>query len=98
MAKITIDTDALTTGVNDIMKQITGLQGVNDALRTVINTIEGSWQGDSSTAYVGVVNGYAQQAEKMVNVLKEYMEYVEKANQTFTKLDADSAKKLRAAF
>ena len=98
MAKITIDSDALVKGASGIGKAIEDMLSITGSLHSVITTIQDTWSGSSSESYGVLMNNYAQQAEKMADMMKTYMEYVEKANEAFTKLDQDSAQKIRGSF
>lgn len=98
MAKITIDSEALDRGINDLMKSITGMDSVTSKLHELVGTIQQSWNGSSGVAYGALMNAYEQQAKEMKGVMESYKEYVEKANATFTKLDQDSAQKIRSSF
>lgn len=98
MAKITIDTDALVQGIQNISGRIGKMQETNSMLQSIAGIISSSWTGSSSEAYTEKMNEYIEHANKLVQVLEEYQNYVKKANETFSKLDSDSANKLRASF
>ena len=98
MALIKIDTDALLSGVAEIKGCVGNIANINSGLSSLIAVISDSWQGSASVGYVGLMNGYTQKAEKMCAVLEEYQAYIEKATETFTKLDNDSANRIRGSF
>ncbi len=98
MAKITIDTDALLDGASQIGKCISNITEINSGLDSMIQAIGGLWKGSSSESYIGLMHGYAGKAKEMCNILQEYQNYVEQSAETFTKLDSDSANKIRSSF
>lgn len=98
MAKITIDNDALQKGSQEISSQINSMQETTGTFCHVITQVGESWRGASSEAYTNNLNGYADRASKMLKVMEEFKNYIEKVNETFSKLDNDSANKIRNSF
>lgn len=98
MAKIVIDTDALKSNASSLDARIAELQSLNTRLKTLIEQIQTSWEGEASLIYIAKILSLAAKAEKMVDVLSEYKKYVERAISEFSEKDNESANKIRSSF
>ena len=98
MAKFKVDISALRTDENSLEKQIQELQELNKRLETLLSRIESSWEGDASTAYIRMMRTYAAQAANMVEILKEFKSYVNKASNTFETFDKNTASRIWNSF
>ncbi len=98
MSKIRIDADALTKGLSEIAKSVTGMQSAKSQLDKVVSDVTARWNGASGESYGALMALYSQQAADMADMMNSYLQYIEKVRDSFTKLDQESAQKIRSAF
>lgn len=98
MAKITFDTDALMNGASKIKDCIDNINGTTSGLSSLMNNIADMWHGSASETYSAVMAENSQKVSDLAKILQDYQEYVEKTAETFTKLDNDSANRIRSSF
>lgn len=95
---IAIDNNGIAQESEVLKKHIESFKSVNDALNKIIADTSQMWKGPSSDAYNGAMLNHARQAVKMLETLRKYQEYVEKANKDFVEADKAAARKIRGSF
>lgn len=98
MAVIKLDDNALKTRSAELSARIAELQNLNARLESLINRIDASWEGQSSIAYITTMRGYAERANKMVEVLTEYKKYVDTVLERIPSHDNISSNRIRGSF
>lgn len=98
MARIRMDTDTLQRcGVN-LQNDIANFEGFNSRLAELIANIGSSWSGESSTAYQEMMLAYSNLANRMVEILRQYMNYIQQAQQRYETLDSQCSSRIRSSF
>lgn len=98
MSVISINTGGLTQNAGDLSRQLSELRQMNKRLETMIATIESSWGGAASQAYVGMMRRYMSRGKQMEQVLQEFIRYANQAVERFRTIDRDSANKIYRSF
>ncbi len=98
MALIEVNLEALESNSNQLKTKIDELQALNTRLENLIGRMESSWEGDASVTYINIMRSHMEKARKMMAVLQEYKNYVDKAKNEFTSVDSNSASRIRGSF
>ncbi len=98
MALIKIDDKALDESSKKIAEKIVQLSDMKSRLSSITGAISDSWQGASSEAYINLLHGFDARASEMIEILKEFEDYVEKATSDFREIDRKSANRIRNSF
>lgn len=98
MALIRIDDIALAGNEALLRGQIRDLEALNARLEELLLRIESSWEGEASNAYIATMRARKLKAEQMVDVLNEFLSYIQETRGRFTSKDSDLAVLLRSAF
>lgn len=98
MAKIMIDTDALTRCVGNLHGNISEYDTLNSQLQALTNSISASWTGASSEAFANIMLSYIAKALQMKSILEHYETYINQARQRFEELDQQCAAQIRGLF
>lgn len=98
MSRIVIDIEGLAQNSNNIAKRTRELQDLNRQLETIIQSIESTWEGEASRAYVRMMQNYLKQGKQMEKVLQEFKNYADNASSRFSEKDRALANKIHNAF
>lgn len=74
------------------------LTALNNKLEALIGDINGSWEGNASTAWLNTMRAYQEKAVAMVEVLAEFQGYANQAADQFEEEDTEAAGIVRSAF
>lgn len=74
------------------------LHALNTRLATLIGSIQGSWEGQASEAWLNTMQAYLQQAQGMIEVLQEFKGYANQAADEFEEEDNEAASIIFNAF
>lgn len=95
MAVIKANVAALRQNANTIQKDISELNRLNAALNQLLANIESTWDGKASEQYIASMVKHKKKAEQMINVLQEFMNYIEKAARKLETMDKEGASKIK---
>lgn len=98
MAFIKIDDKALDESSKKIAEKIEQLTDMKSRLSSITGAISDSWQGVSSDAYINLLHGFDDRTGEMIEILKEFENYVERSISDFRELDRKSADRIRNSF
>lgn len=98
MALIRIDELALMANETALKAKIAELQSLNARLEGLLQRIESSWEGNASQNYIAMMRQRQGKAVQMVEVLSEFLRYIQEAKSRFSSKDSDSAGRIRGAF
>lgn len=98
MARIRIDTDTLQRCSASLQSHIANFEGYNGRLTDLVANIGSTWDGESSAAYQEMMLSYSGLSNRMVGILRQYLEYIQQAQQRFETLDSQCSSRIRGSF
>ncbi len=87
MARIAIDFTGLDANARELRSLIHTLEEQQSSVEKAINEIAPTWTGDASEAFLNRLRDQKEQSQSLINVLYEYLSYVEQAKAKFRDLE-----------
>lgn len=98
MAHIKIDFDGLTQQASLLNNYAQSYESLNSRMNALTQQISSSWEGESSKAYLEMMQKYYQQSQKIVGIINAFRGYATGASNDFDDVDRRCAGLIRGAF
>ena len=98
MAKIKIDYDGLNQESGNLTSRISDYNAMMTKLRNLTEQISQGWKGDSGTSYVGKMNDYYNEGNKLIDVLNLFNNNIKDVTATFSQTDSECAASIMNSF
>lgn len=98
MAHIVIRYSDLTETATAIKKNIQTYQSLIHHSKSIVFEISSSWSGKASESFVHLLNQYIYNANKMVDLLEQFVKINMDVSRNFKKVDSSCAKMINDSF
>ncbi|MGN0560436.1 MAG: WXG100 family type VII secretion target [Candidatus Fimenecus sp.] len=96
MALISIDFTGLEANARELRSLITQLEAQQRAVEALIGQIAPSWTGAASEVFIRRLQEQTDKSQKLIDVLYEYLSYVNSAKDKFSNLERTISSMIRA--
>lgn len=96
MALISIDFTGLEANARELRSLITQLETQQRAVEALIGQIAPSWTGAASEVFIRRLQEQTDKSQKLIDVLYEYLSYVNSAKDKFSNLERTISSMIRA--
>lgn len=98
MARIKINYAELQKQSSRMANNIQTYQSLINRTKSINSEIGSSWTGDASIEFVNLINRYIDNANKMVDLLNQFIKISTDVSKKFKNVDSSSAKQIKDSF
>lgn len=93
--KIIVTPEEMRSNATNIRTEKANFEQCISSMRTIVNSIASSWEGEASTAYINIMTERIQKAGQMKELLQEFISYMESTRTKFVSRDQESSYSIR---